>query len=180
MDFAKLAIKVDVEPLKQVLDKTSLWDKFPFRRLNDSPHREMVDIWARYNDIQPYLKSGDLTHFNDEHDSVWYRSEITPYVKKIAYQIMSHVNGERLGGILITKLPPNGQIYPHADSGWHARFYDKFYVCVKDQGSKFIFDSGEIKPKEGEVYWFDNSRTHAVKNTNAERIAMIVCIKLDK
>jgi hypothetical protein len=29
------------------------------------------------------------------------------------------------------------------------------------------------------VWWFDNSRTHSVINTDKERIAMIVCIKTE-
>ena len=179
MDFCQLNLNIDVEPLKKALETTKLWDKHPFRRLENSPHREMVDIWARFNDIQPYLKGKDFKTLTDEHDSVWYYSELTPVIKPIAYQIMAHVQGERLGGILITKLPPNGKIYPHADDGWHAKYYQKYYVCIKDAGSKFVFNNGEIKPKEGEVWWFDNSRTHSVINTDKERIAMIVCIKTE-
>ncbi len=178
MQFAKLDLKIDVEPLKAVLEYTDLWNKYPFRKRG--PHVEMTDIWVRYNDIQPYLKSGDLTHINDEHDSVWYPSSIVPLVKEIANKIMYHVQGERLGGILITKLPPNGQIKKHVDGGWHAAYYDKYYVCVKDYGSKFVFETGKIEPNEGEIYWFDNSRLHGVENTDKERIAMIICIKTDR
>lgn len=177
MQFAKLDLTIDVEPLKAMLEVSNLWNKYPFRK--SGPHIEMTDIWVRYNDIQPYLKSGDLTHINDEHDSVWYRSPITSLVKDIANKIMFHVQGERLGGILITKLPPNGRIKEHIDGGWHAGYYDKYYVCVKDSGSKFIFESGNIEPNEGEVFWFDNSKKHAVQNANQERMAMIICIKTD-
>ena len=179
MEFYRLNLKADVEPLKTALETTTLWDKHPFRRLGDSPHREMVDIWARFNDLQPYLNGKDFRGINDEHDSIWYYSELTPLVKEIAYKIMAYVNGERLGGILITKLPPNGQIYPHSDHSWHAHYYQKYYVCIKDAGSKFIFNNGEIKPQEGDIWWFDNSKTHSVINTDKERIAMIVCIKTD-
>jgi len=177
MQFAKLDLTVDVEPLKQLLADDSLWGKYPLRKRG--PHIEMTDIWVRYNDIQPYLRSGDLTHINDEHDSIWYQTPTVPFVKTIAHKIMAHVNGERLGGILITKLPPNGKIAKHIDGGWHAAYYEKYYVCVKDSGSKFVFDSGNIEPKEGEIYWFDNSRPHGVENTDKERIAMIICIKID-
>ena len=180
MDFACCDFTVDIKPLKKALEKTDQWDKYPFRRLGNSPHKEMVDIWARYNDIQPYLKTGDLSGLNDPHDSVWYRSQLTELIKPIAYKIMAKVGGERLGGILITKLQPYGKITTHTDDGWHAKYYDKYYVCIKDGGSKFIFESGYIRPKEGQVWWFDNSRPHGVENTNQERIAMIVCIKIDR
>jgi len=180
MQYHKLNLTVDIESLQKELQTTELWDKYPFRRLDDSPHAEMTDIWVRYNDIQPYLKAGDLSQFNCEHDSVWYDEKLKKIIKPIANKIMHHVQGERLGGILITKLPPYGKIKPHTDSGWHAGYYDKYYVCVKDSGSKFVFDDGHIEPSEGDVWWFDNSQTHAVENGNKERIAMIICIKTDK
>lgn len=180
MQYNCLAIEIDIDPLKAALEKTNLWDKYPLRRLQNSPHREMKDIWVRYNNIQPFLKSGDFSTVNDEHDSIWYETELKKLVKPIANEIMHHVQGERLGGILITKLPPNKQIYPHKDSGWHATYYDKYYVCVKDQGSRFLFVDGTIEPKEGQVWWFDNSKMHSVKNTDQERIAMIICIKTDR
>lgn len=178
MEFSKLDLNVDTEPLKKALEKSDLWDQYPFRRRG--PHEEMVDIWIRYNDIQPFLRSGDLSKFADEHDSIWYRSNLVPLVKPIAHKIMNHVQGERLGGILITKLPPKGKIKSHIDDGWHAKYYDKYYVCVKDNGSQFQFDAGNIKPKEGEIYWFDNSKPHGVQNGDHERMAMIICIKIDK
>lgn len=178
MEFAKLGLKVDVEPLKAALETTDLWNKIPFRKRLE--HEEMVDIWVRFNDIQPFIKKGNLDGLCDEHDSVWYRSPLVPLVKPIAHQIMSHVQGERLGGILITKLPPGGKIGKHSDGYWHAEYYDKYYVPVKDTGSRFIFDSGAIEPEEGDVWWFDNSKPHAVENTDTERMAMIVCIKIDK
>lgn len=177
MEFTKLKLEVNIEPLKAALEESDLWNRYPFRK--HGYHREMVDIWARYNDLQPFLKKGDMTGVNDEHDSIWYPSPLIPFIKPIAYAIMSEVNGERLGGVLITKLPPYGKIHRHVDSGWHATYYAKYYVCVKDGGSQFQFDSGTIHPKEGEIWWFDNQKPHEVINNDKERIAMIVCIKSD-
>lgn len=179
MEYAKLDLKFHVEHLQDALEKSDLWDKYPFRKMGDSPHKEMDDIWIRYNDIQPYLKKGSFDGFTDEHDSIWYHSPLVPIIKPMAYELMAKVKGERLGGILITKLPPYGKIREHVDGGWHASYYDKYYVCVKDQGSKFKFPSGEITPEEGEVYKFDNSKPHSVENCGAERIAMIICIRGD-
>jgi len=178
MEFARLNLKVDVEPLKAALETTDLWNQIPFRKRAE--HKEMVDIWVRFNDIQPFLRKGDLTGLCDEHDSIWYRSPLVPLVKPIAHQIMAHVQGERLGGILITKLPPNGKIDWHSDGYWHAEYYEKYYVCVKDSGSRFRFVDGDIEPEEGDVWWFKNSKPHAVENQAGERIAMIVCIKIDQ
>lgn len=178
----RLELTVDVNSLKESLHQNDdLFGQYNYRGESaTSPHREMIDIWVRYNDVKPYLKSGDFSSFADEHDSVWYPSlKKIPEVLPIVFSIMSAVQGERLGGVLITKLPPKGKIYPHKDAGWHAAYYDKYYVPIQNNpGSTFSFHDGVIKAKEGEVYWFDNSNFHWVNNdTKFERIAMIVCIK---
>lgn len=147
----------------------------------------MTDIWVRYNDIRKYTPDPKdfcnyKSSFNDEHDSVWYPSYYAlPEVKPLLFGLMGLVDGERLGGVLITKLEPGGKIYPHIDGGWHAKYYEKFYVAVKaPKGSFFGFNDGEIRCENGDVYWFDNSVTHWVENpTNEERITMIVCIRTD-
>ncbi len=178
----KLDLTVNVEGLKQSLkNNRNLFGQYNYRGESaTSPHREMLDIWVRYNDVTPYLESGDFSTFADEHDSVWYPClEKLPEVLNIVFPLMTHVQGERLGGVLITKLPPGGQIYPHKDAGWHASYYDKYYVPIQNRpGSTFNFHDGVIRPREGEVYWFDNSNFHWVNNdSNIERIAMIICIK---
>jgi hypothetical protein len=181
----KLPLHLDVHLLKKALEKNSdLFGKYPYRgEAPGSPHSEMTDIWVRYNDIKPYLESGDFTEFANEHDSVWYDAYYRlPEVKKPIFDVMNAVNGERLGGVLITKLPPGGKITKHVDGGWHAAYYDKYYVAIKNSyGAKFCFEDGVIDPREGDVYWFDNSKPHWVENnTDDDRIAMIICIKIDR
>jgi hypothetical protein len=138
-------------------------------------HNAMTDIWVRYNHISN-LGSG----FNDEHDSVWYpEAALIPAAMKLCFMLMAIVNGERLGGVLITKIPAGGKIERHIDSGWHAEYYQKYYVPIKNEkGARFCWDSLEIEPNAGEVWRFDNSVPHWVNNdSNEDRIAMIVCIR---
>ena len=94
-------------------------------------------------------------------------------------ELMTIVSGERLGGVLITKIPPGGEIKPHVDAGWHAEYYEKYYVPIKNEkGAKFHFEDAVLEPKQGEVWNFDNSKLHWVTNGSAEdRIAMIICIR---
>lgn len=180
LPFNKLDISFDVDYLKGYLESCDLWDKYNMRRLPGSPHVEMVDIWARFNNPEPFIKSGDWSKFVDEHESEWLCD--IPEVKEICQELMEHLSGERLGGVLITKLPPNGKIYPHIDKGWHAEYYDKYFISIKNvKGAKFCFDDGEIEPNEGDVYAFRNDKNHWVENkSNQDRIAMIVCIKQSK
>jgi quercetin dioxygenase-like cupin family protein len=175
---------LDVSELqKEILNHYEEFDRYDQRRtFPNSPHVQMTDIWARYNDIHPFLEKGDLKGFEAEHDSVWYPViEKIPAVKKVVFDLMSKVEGERLGGVLITKLSPGGQITRHTDAGWHAQYYDKFFVPILiKEGAIFGFDDGDIKAKEGEAWWFDNSNPHWVtNNSDIDRVGMIVCIRTE-
>jgi quercetin dioxygenase-like cupin family protein len=176
--------RLDVSKLKEeVLAIYDEFDKYNYRRTApSSPHWDMTDIWVRYNDIKPYLETGNFDTFGDEHDSVWYEvSYKIPSARKVVFDLMRIVDGERLGGILITKLDPGGRIERHVDKGWHASYYDKFFVPLQiEPEATFGFDDGDIIAKEGEAWWFDNSNPHWVTNdTKSDRIAMIVCIRTE-
>ena len=165
----------------EIFAKDKLFGEFNARKdAPGSPHSEMTDIWVRYGDISGMIESGDFSKIADEHDSIWLKD--LPEVKRLCFDVMALVDGERLGGVLITKLPPGGKIRPHADSGWHAEYYDKYYVPVTNgHGAIFGFNEGFINPDIGDVWQFDNSYTHWVENNSSEdRIAIIICIKQSK
>ena len=188
--FLKVIEGIDVAPLQRALaTHRHLFGRIPLRaEAKGSPHVEMTDIWVRYNDIRNYKPQSDTfctseSDFNAEHDSVWDPAYYAlPELKPILFGLMGYLEGERLGGILITKVPPGKEIKPHIDGGWHAAYYEKFYVAVRaPEGCVFGFEDGDIQARDGDVYWFDNSVPHWVKNPSDEdRIAMIVCIKTDK
>ena len=179
--FNKLNINFDVSVLKEFLVDCDLWDKYPQRRTaENSPHSEMTDIWVRYKNPKECIETGDWSAFTRQHESEWL--EDIPSVKEMALKIMSYTEGEKLGGILITKLPAGGRIKPHTDSGWHADYYDKYFISIKNKnGARFHFDGCHIEPEEGEVYAFRNDKNHWVENDSSEdRVAMIICIKQNK
>lgn len=175
--YLQLASGIDVAPLCAALNaQPELFGQHKHRaEYAGSPHTAMSDIWVRYNAYENFGPA-----FNDEHDSVWYPViDHLPQIKPIVFELMAAVQGERLGGILITKIPPGGGIGPHIDGGWHAGYYDKFFVPIQSaQGALFRFPEGDIAAQPGDCYWFDNSVTHSVENNSTQdRIAMIVCIK---
>lgn len=179
MSFKQLDIKFDVSRLCDYLQSCSLWDANPLRRTAPgSPHSQMTDIWARFG----APNGDDYSVLGKEHDAVWYPFiDQLPDVKDIAFKLMALVNGERLGGVLITKLPAGSKIAPHVDDGWHAGYYDKIYVPIKNEkGSVFGFECGNIEPEAGTAWWFRNDVTHWVNNdSDQDRLSMIVCIKTD-
>lgn len=177
----KIADDFDVLPLQEALRRQpELFGQHTQRaQVYMSPHAAMKDIWVRYNDIAKYT---DLTSFNDEHDPVWYPAFYAiPEIKALLFKLMALVEGERLGGVLITKVPPGGRIGVHTDAGWHAGYYSKFYIPIQNEpGARFHFADGVIAPNLGEVWCFDNSVPHWVENdSEADRIALIVCIRTD-
>lgn len=186
-NFLKIAENVDTVPMLLALRRNpQLWGQNPERQYAPgTPHAGMTDIWLRYNDRRPF-DAGErpFSEINDPHESVWYpASDFLPQARPIVFGLMARVEGERLGGILITKLPPGGKIAPHTDGGWHAGNYDKYYVALQNEpGSEFYWgeagEGGTIRAKTGDVYWFRNDIIHGVRNDSADdRIAMIVCIQ---
>jgi len=179
--FNKITSGLDVLPAQIELAKnTHLFDEFSARRESGPVHADMTDIWVRYGDLTEMLTTGDFSEIANEHDSIWLKD--LPAIKRLCFEVMALVDGERLGGVLITKIPPGGGIKPHRDSGWHAEYYDKYYIPIKNSpGAVFGFDCGIIKPDCGDVWAFDNAYTHWVENNSDEdRIAMIICIKQSK
>jgi hypothetical protein len=180
--FLKIAEGIDTIPLQLELQRNpGLWDRETYRRYT-GPHNGMVDIWARFRDLEQYRKEygDDYSHFTDEHESIWLPPYYTlPALKPLVFGLMTRVEGERLGGVLITKLPAGGKIKPHVDSGWHASHYDKYYIAVKNEpGALFCWDNETIHAKTGDCYMFRNDLSHWVNNDSVdERIALIVCIR---
>lgn len=168
---------VDVRPMQEALQEhPTLWDARTERTLpEDSPHHGLSDIWARFADPDTMRDDGS-------HDSVWYPPADVLPVRDIVFPLMAAVRGERLGGVLITRIKPGQVCKPHTDPGWHARYYDKYAVQIQAAPEQaFHFERQSLVTKPGDVFWFDNSFTHWVTNdSQSDRITMIVCIKTER
>lgn len=171
----KIAVGFDVLAMQLALSvNPQLWNVDGMRTVNTSPHREIDDIWARY--------AADASQAGP-HESVWYPAADVLPVRDLVFQLMYMVKGERLGGVLITRIPAGKQVYPHIDRpAWHAEYYDKFAIQIASApGQKFCFDGEELETEPGDVFWFDNGFSHWVTNdTPHDRVTMICCIKTDK
>lgn len=172
-----MAEGVDVSWMQAALaEHPELWNQRKERTdPADSPHHGLDDIWARFADPATMQPDGS-------HDSIWYPCADVIPVRELVYPLMAAVQGERLGGVLITRIKPGQVCKPHKDPGWHARYYDKFAVQIEaapEQAFHFVGQSLVTKP--GDVYWFDNSHTHWVANeSQVDRITLIVCIKTER
>lgn len=173
----RIAQGVNVAPMLWALQQhPELWNRHADRtRDPKSPHHGISDIWARYAEEAIEDKS-------QPHDAVWYpAAEVLP-VRELVMPLFSAVKGTKLGGILITHIPPGRAVQPHVDNGWHAKHYEKFAIQIQSApGQKFCFEGGdELEAMPGDVYTFDNSVSHWVKNdTVYDRITLIACIRKD-
>lgn len=172
-----LPLQFDPQPLMgQLADCPQAWDTIKHRTEHPkSPHREVSDIWVRYNDLANY--HGDMRQFNAAHESVWYPViEDLPAILPLVDHLMDHLGAYELGGILITKIPAGKQVYPHVDQGWHAGHYRKVGMQLAGNDKQaFCFEDGALSALSGECYWFDNHICHWVRNDSREdRITLIV------
>lgn len=175
MKIKRLADGLTVAPLLWALQEhPEFWDQHTQRTEDPrSPHHDLSDIFVRY--------AADPNE-NGPHESVWYPcADILP-VRQLVYPLMQFVHGEKLGGVLITRIPAGATCKPHTDPGWHAKEYEKFAIQIQSApGQLFCFEGGGLETKPGDLFWFDNQYEHWVTNpTPYDRITMICCIKSDK
>lgn len=167
----------DVDPLRAQLEANPhLWDQYRWRTEHPrSPHREVSDIWIRYNAIENLGPA-----FNDPHESIWYPvTDKLSAARLLAEQMMEFTQSAKLGGVLITKIPAGKQVYRHMDGGWHAGHYEKFAIQIQGNHQQaFCFEGEELRALPGQSYWFRNQFPHWVKNDSDEdRITLIICIR---
>lgn len=170
----------DVAPLlAQIRANPDVWNRHTLRTdAYGTPHGGVSDIWVRYNAWENF--NGDVAAFNGPHASSWYPVvRQIPAIKPLVFDVMRYVEGEQLGGVLITRIPPGGCVAPHVDHGWHAGYYAKFAVqlCGNDRQA-FCFDDAQLSAKPGDLYTFDNAQRHWVTNdSDDERMTLIICIR---
>lgn len=187
-NFLKLAEGIDMVPSQLSLAQTDLWNQFTLRTATEgSPHRELDDIWLRMNDLDKCRQAGATGAFIDHRESVNYPAwgELQ-YIRKLVMNLFAMVEGERLGRVLISRLPPGRRILPHKDIGDDlTRYYDnepyysRFHLCVQGlPGSIFNCEDETVQMRTGEAWWFRNDLEHEVINNSADdRIHVVIDIR---
>lgn len=173
-NFYRLAQGVDVTGLVAALHtKTHLWNRNTLRR-DTAELAECDDIWLRFP-TEDGIKRG-LGEFECANYPAW--AEL-PQVRPIIFGLMRQVEGERLGPVMITRLPPGGRIYPHDDGEAHTSYYKRYQIALQSlPGVAFRAGDETVAMLTGDIWWFDNSIEHEVVNASGDdRLAMIVDIR---
>lgn len=182
-NYLKIAGGINVTPLLlQLHQNPELWNANPARLYPGSPHEHSDDIWIRYRDETESLRKGSYASFNDEHDPVWYPAYYAlPAVRDLVLDLARGVGAERIGGVFLWRLAPGQAIAPHADTGWHAEYYDKFNICLQAQpGCTFEWpEAGEtLRERPGDIHRFLNNTPHTVINrSDDDYLVLIVCLR---
>lgn len=193
--------------LKEIEARPDLWDQYRLRTSGYVPvHNAVSDIWVRYRSWTDWLSiRAEWTHqvrpinqgqserdtnelaaiqqfVGEAHDSVWYPAAAAlRSLRTLIFELVHTFEVERLGGVLITRIPPGGEVKPHIDRGWHAGYYEKIAVQLKSAPDQFFcYADGCFECEPGTVYAFDNSFQHWVENrSDQERITCIICVRRD-
>lgn len=164
---------LNVYQARQELEASGYWNWHHDRTKQEtSPHRECDDIWVRY-------RASDVRE-DGSFDCGWYdAANELPAIVSLCETLRAVTGATEMGGVLVTRIPPGKQVYPHADLGWHAKYFEKYAVQI--QGNKdqtFSFEDCDLVTETGDVFTFVNQYGHWVTNDSPEpRITLICCLR---
>lgn len=178
---------INVGPiLNQLEAHPELWNAFKLRTtLYQGPHNSVSDIWMRYrhwSEFDQFSADGAARFVSEPHESAWYPSAyVLTALKEVIFDLCRQYAVERLGGVLITRIPAGGQVAPHIDRGWHAGYYEKLALQLQSHpDQRFCFEDGGFQCGAGTLYTFDNSKSHWVTNESPDdRMTAIICVRRD-
>jgi len=159
--------------LHQLALHTELWNQNTLRTEHPgSPHSQCDDVLLRFQ--------GEVSTVVDDPECIWYPSwDVLTESHKLIFDLAYMVKAERIGRILISRMAPGKVIAPHEDGGAVASYYTRYQMPLQSEpGCIFDCDGERIQMAGGQVWWFDNKKTHSVVNNSAnDRISMVVDLK---
>lgn len=178
MNFSKVASGIDTKPvLASVTEHADLWSADTRRQdFPGSPHRATQVIHIRQQPTETPEAVFSELEADDTLAAHLMLEALFPTMKSILDAI-----GERgdIGRVMITRLPPGGQIEKHTDEGTYADHYDRFHLCLQaDEDARFMCGGDLVGMQPGELWWFNHKKPHQVYNDGkVERIHLIVDVQ---
>lgn len=187
-NFQLLANGVDVLPLLLAIKRRpDLWKEDTYLRdYPQGPFGEVETIMLRFpeksvKETQAEVDAHLLTH--DPHENIDYPAyKLLHEARPLVMDLMARVKGERLGRVMINKISPGGQIFPHADTPMHCEYYTRFHLVLwGEPGAVLTCDDEQLDMKTGDCFWFNNALTHSViNNSRSDRISMVIDIRTSR
>lgn len=188
-NFLKLADGVNVKPLvNAIYRKPDLWKADDFlRKYPQGPFGDTDTIYLRFQEHvqvqsaeeEELYKQNKLAG-HDLHECPW-RPEVDqlPEARALIMALMTATGATRLGRCMINRLVQGGKIFRHADSPWHASYWDRYHIVLQSEpGNVFMCGDEQIWMRPGEIWWFQNAIEHEVFNNSADdRLHLIVDLR---
>lgn len=178
-NFLRLAQGINMTPLMvQIQRQPELWKADTY--LRDYPQGPFNDVETIFLRFPPSSVTELERSTKDQHECVWMDGSLhLPAARSLIFNLMTTVEGERLGRVMMNKIRPGGRIFPHADTPIHADYWDRFhYVVQSSPGVNFRCGEEQVQMATGEVWWFQNANEHEVLNNSAgDRIHLICDIR---
>jgi hypothetical protein len=187
--FEQIAAGIDCGGLlHQITVQPELWNAYPLRsRYGD--HTTTDDILLRYVAFDPI--DDDMAHAAMELECINYPPFAQlPMAVPVIFGLMARVNGERLGRVFVSRLPPEAAIARHSDRNQaverdypnHIRpavYYERYQLTLAAaDGVIFRCADEQVFMPPGSIWWFDHRAEHEVINRSAQdRIAMTIDIR---
>lgn len=188
-NFLRIAEGMNVKPLlNAIYRKPELWKADDFlRKFKQGPFGETDTIYLRFQEHVPVDTPEQLALYQenklagyDLHECPW-RPEVNelPEARALIMALMGATGATRLGRCMINRIVPGGRIFPHADSHWHASYWDRYHIVIQSEpGNVFRCGDEHLWMKEGEIWWFQNAVEHEVHNNSAsDRIHLVVDLR---
>jgi hypothetical protein len=181
-NFDRIASGIEVKPLLHSLTrKPHLWNANKFRTsFPNTPHVDVDDILLRFSDtekcdITTRVIGDDYPVFHP----AWYE---LPEVRPIILDLMRWTKAYELGRVLITRIPPGGQILPHADNDGSYVMTDdraRYHVVLQGlPGSLYTTGEETVCMQSGEIWWFNAHEVHHIENNSVDdRIHLLVDVR---
>lgn len=165
-------------PLMVQIQRQELWKADTY--LRDYPQGPFEDVETIFLRFPPASVTEMEREGKDQHECLWMDGALhLPAARPLIFSLMTTVEGERLGRVMINRIRPGGRIFPHADTPAHARYWDRFhYVAQSSPGVVFRVGDEQVHMQTGECWWFQNLLEHEVINNSAEdRIHLVIDIR---
>ena len=191
-NFHFLAHGIDVNPLMLAIRRQPhLWQEDTYlRKFPQGPFGQTETIMIRFPDKVEGLTEEQIEAYktnqlagHDQYEAVNYPAlAALPEARKLVFDLMARVQGERLGRVMINKVSPGGRIFPHADTPEQTRYYTRFHIVLHGlPGAMLRCADEQINMNTGDGFWFANDQEHEVVNNSADdRVSMVVDIRLPR
>lgn len=188
-NFDRIAQEIDVAALRhQIIRNWKLWNQHDFRtEYPGTPHVDVDDILVRYT--APESLTTTTKVMGDDKPVFYPAVSILTEVKPLVRGIMNMTGAHDLGRVIISRIPPGGQILAHRDSDGEYVLQDdiaRYHLVIQGTpGNLYRCGEGtdqspaeEVHMLTGELWWFNAHHLHSVVNEGEDdRIHLMVDVR---